>query len=559
MNKETRIKKIQEILKQDPTGSEKVVWKDKLESMPVHEVKLEYLVYNKYNGRILSKTKSFEKKSGDIDPETTGGKKLIEELLWESKESANEKTKIDLEKYGQKRVGIITRDGVIIDGNRRAMLLNRINKFDYFRAIVLDVTSTEDSLEIEKLETSYQMGEDEKLGYNATEKYLKTKEIYLRLTKSSQINLDKLNNEAIKKISDWMGESNSEIEKYMNTMVLMDEYLSYLEYDGIYTQLDSREDQFLSLTKWLNTFYNTESKKGFDGYDNTDVDDLKTIEYDNIAKDEFLESLPKENVFQLYRGGLRSRNLYKEGIIKIKDIPESQKLIDNQKIQRQCAITGKVNINKEKLKEFIDGLNYPLYYLDFETILPAIPKFDKTKPYQQIPFQYSLHILESPEAEFKHVEYLHRDSTNPIPNLLKKLKKDIGPKGSVLVWYKGFETKRNEEMAVMFPEFGKFLEDVNSRVVDLMEPFSNGWFVDKDFFGSASIKYVLPVVVPRLSYKELGIQEGASAQRLWMDAVLRNKAGLDKDKLFSDLVKYCKMDTLAMVEIWRYLNNLLTI
>ena len=126
------------------------------------------------------------------------------------------------------------------------------------------------------------MGEDEKLGYNATEKYLKAKEIYLRLTKSSQIKLSELNDEAIKKIADWMGESNSEVRKYMSTMVLMDEYLNYLEYDGIYTQLDKGEDQFLSLTKWLNTFYGSESKKGFDGYDDTDVDDLKTIAFDYI-------------------------------------------------------------------------------------------------------------------------------------------------------------------------------------------------------------------------------------------------------------------------------------
>ncbi|KKK53797.1 hypothetical protein LCGC14_3091160, partial [marine sediment metagenome] len=168
-------------------------------------------------------------------------------------------------------------------------------------------------------------------------------------------------------------------------------------------------------------------------------------------------------------------------------------------------------------------------------------------------FQYSLHSIEKPGGEFKHVEYLHRDGSNPVPNLLNRLKKDIGPIGSVIVWYKSFEMGRNIEMAEMLPEFAEFLEGVNSRVVDLIEPFANGWFVDKDFFGSASIKSVLPVLVPKLSYKELGVQEGASAQRLWMDAVLRDKSGIDKEKLFSDLVEYCKMDTLAMVEIWKVL------
>ena len=116
--------------------------------------------------------------------------------------------------------------------------------------------------------------------------------------------------------------------------------------------------------------------------------------------------------------------------------------------------------------------------------------------------------------------------------------------------------KRNEEMAGMFPEFTEFLEGVNSRVVDLMEPFSKGLFVDKDFLGSASIKNVLPVLVPELSYKELGIQEGSSAQRLWMERVLKEDSDIDRKKLFSDLVEYCKLDTFAMVKIWSVLENL---
>jgi hypothetical protein len=289
MNKDTRITKIQEIVDREPFMTQEIPWQGKLEAMNVYKIPLNLLVYNKYNGRILSRTKSLENQHLKIDAESDSGKKIIEKLLWNSKIDRNKKTLKDIYDFEQQKVGIITKDGIIIDGNRRVMLLNEIlkdpkytKKYNYFKAVVLPVTLEENPIEIEELETKFQMGEDEKLGYNATEKYLKAKEIYLRLTKSSKINLDDLNDEAIKKISDWMGESNSEIKKYMNTMVLMDEYLNYLEYDGIYTQLDSREDQFLSLTKWLNTFYNTESKKGFDGYDNTDVDDLKTIAFDYL-------------------------------------------------------------------------------------------------------------------------------------------------------------------------------------------------------------------------------------------------------------------------------------
>jgi hypothetical protein len=229
----------------------------------------------------LSRTKSLERQNHSIDTETVAGKKLIEELLYQSKKDRNDKTLINIRDFGQQKVGIITKDGIIIDGNRRVMLLNRIEKYDYFKAVVLPVTLEENPLEIEKLETSFQMGEDEKLGYNATEKYLKAKGLYESLSKC-RYSLDSINEESIKKIADWMGENTSEIKKYLSTMEIMDEYLQYLEYDGIYTQLDDREDQFLFLERWLRTFYKKQSDKAFDGYEDDNVDDLKVIGFDYI-------------------------------------------------------------------------------------------------------------------------------------------------------------------------------------------------------------------------------------------------------------------------------------
>lgn len=297
MDKAVRIQKIQEIVDRDknnPFGKMEIPWMGKLESMEVYQIPLELLVYNKYNGRILSRTKSLEKQGQSINPETEEGKAKIEKLLWDSNSGRNDKTLKNISDFGQQKVGIITKDGIIIDGNRRAMLLNDLQnggklskkkydkKYDYFKAVVLPITVEENPIEIEKLETSFQMGEDEKLGYNATEKYIKAKEIYLRLTQSPEIRLNDLDDVAINKIADWMGESNSEIRKYLSTVVIMDDYLSYLEYDGIYTQLDDREDQFLSLQKWLNTFYDKDSNKAFDGYTNLDVDDLRDISFDYI-------------------------------------------------------------------------------------------------------------------------------------------------------------------------------------------------------------------------------------------------------------------------------------
>jgi len=269
MNKETRIEKISKILEQKPYAQKEIMWQDSLVVMPVYKVPLKYLLYNKYNGRILSRTQSLEAQGTDLHPEEEHDKKIIEGLLWDSKPDRNKKTKNDLELHGQKEIGIITRDGIIIDGNRRAMLLNKIDKYDYFKAVILPVTLEQNPLEIEKLETSYQMGEDEKLGYNPIEKYIKVK------------NLEK-KGITTQEISDWMGENESTIRDYLSVMKTMDDYLDYLQYHGIYTQLDGREDQFINLTKWLNTFYGEGSTKAFDGYKDDDVDDLRLIGYDYI-------------------------------------------------------------------------------------------------------------------------------------------------------------------------------------------------------------------------------------------------------------------------------------
>lgn len=280
MNKDTRIQKIQEIIDRDQNRTDllnqEIMWEKKLESKKVFNIPLEYLIYNKYNGRILSRTKSLEKQNQVIDVESDNGRSIIEKLLWDSKEDRNKKTEASIKEFGQQKVGIITRDGVIIDGNRRAMLLNRVDRLGVFKAIVLPVTLEENPIEIERLETSYQMGEDEKLGYNPIEKYLKAKQIFEKL-------IPKISEkDAIKSIADWMGESESTVNEYLSVIDKMDEYLQYFDYDGIYTQLDGREDQFLSLNKWLNNFYGENSKRANWGYKDDDVDDLKTIAFDYL-------------------------------------------------------------------------------------------------------------------------------------------------------------------------------------------------------------------------------------------------------------------------------------
>lgn len=272
MKKDTRVQKISEIIKRDkdnPHGIQEVFWMDALKPMQVFKIPLEYLIYNKYNGRILSRTESLEQQGTSIDAETIEGRQKIEELLWKSSINRNKQTLESIKSRGQEKVGIITKDGIIIDGNRRAMLLKKSGKYNYFKAVVLPVTIEENPLEIEKLETTYQMGEDEKLGYNPIEKYLKAKNLKKRGVKEADI-------------ASWMGETINTVSEYLGIMHVMDDYLNYLGCDHIYTQLDEREEQLKQLYSWLKSFEGAESRKAFDGYMDTDVDDLKNISYDYI-------------------------------------------------------------------------------------------------------------------------------------------------------------------------------------------------------------------------------------------------------------------------------------
>jgi hypothetical protein len=213
-------------------------------------------------------------------------------------------------------------------------------------------------------------------------------------------------------------------------------------------------------------------------------------------------------------------------------------------------------IQQKEIKDFISKLQYPLYFFDYETMSSLIPYFDGHRPYQQVPFQYSLHTQRTPDSELEHTEYIHADNSDPSRPLVEQLIKDIGDNGSVIVWYEGFEKTRNTELGKMMPEYSDAMEAINSRVVDLMIPFKSKLYDDPRCEGSASIKHVLPVLVPKLSYKALDIQEGGSAQRLWMEAVLDETRKGEKDKILSDLFEYCKLDTLAMVEIYNVLKKL---
>lgn len=247
-----------------------------------------------------------------------------------------------------------------------------------------------------------------------------------------------------------------------------------------------------------------------------------------------------------------------QGLELIHEIPDSFEF-GNGKHRRQVELTklGKPVIQSERVKTFLSAFAYPLYFFDYETIGSVVPPMDGMRPYQQLPMQYSLHILHEPDGELEHREFLHRDTTNPGPALIEQLRADIGERGSVIVWNEGFEKQCNTDLGEMFPEHKTFMAALNDRIVDLMTPFKEGWYEDHRFLSSASIKKVLPVLVPELSYKALNIQEGQTAQRLWMEAVLDGKHPERREQIMEDLLRYCELDTLAMVRIYEKLLDLL--
>ncbi len=262
------------------------------------------------------------------------------------------------------------------------------------------------------------------------------------------------------------------------------------------------------------------------------------------------------SIFDLCWPKNRVAQLLSMGITQLLDIPDDFALSPKQKLQVRAAKTQQQYFELQNIKEFVDGMEYPLYFLDYETLTGVIPPFDGLSPYKQLPFQYSLHILRTPTSELEHYMYLHRDNSDPTVPLSESLAEHIGTAGTILTWNDKFEKSCNDLMARLAPQFKKFYREVNARIDDLCIPFQKSWYVHKDFLGSYSIKKVLPVVVPDLSYSALDINEGAGAQRLWMQSVLDTKLAHQKEKILSDLEKYCELDTLAMVRIYEALIEL---
>lgn len=306
--------------------------------------------------------------------------------------------------------------------------------------------------------------------------------------------------------------------------------------------------------------------------------------------------VPEYSVHDISRIGSSKRkleDLVDSGILSIYDIPEDFPLSERQCNQVNAAQSNKIFINKREIRNFLDTISLPISFLDYETFAAGIPRYSGYSPFNQIPFQFSLHVVKDLDNKPNHYEFIYIGKKRPDEEFILALKRYLPPNGNIIVWNKNFEMSRNKDLAQRNPEHKVFLENLNSRIIDLMDIFNNQYFIHPKFKGKTSIKYILPVLAPDLSYKTLNIQEGATASNTWNKIV---KGEYGENELFNQIIKgkydkeenkekienlwdevfnaedndeefinkelsektthlltYCALDTYAMYAIWKYL------
>ena len=269
-------------------------------------------------------------------------------------------------------------------------------------------------------------------------------------------------------------------------------------------------------------------------------------------------NIPEESVFKIYRlKNTKKFEYYHNGWITYRDLLDNAP-IKNEKQLRQIefGLEDKgTYINKAEIATFLQSLSYPLYFLDFETMQPVIPKYVGTKPYAQIPFQYSLHYIEHEGGELKHKEFLAESGTDPRRALAEQLCADIPMNVCVTAYNKAFECTRIKELAEYYPDMAEHLLNIKDNIVDLLVPFQSGWYYNRAMGGSFSIKSVLPAIFPddpSLNYHNLeGVHNGGEAMTIFPK--IKDMSPENQKIARHNLLKYCELDTYAMVKVWEKL------
>ncbi len=268
--------------------------------------------------------------------------------------------------------------------------------------------------------------------------------------------------------------------------------------------------------------------------------------------------IPSPSVFDLYRMPFAKKiEYYKKGKITYQDLLFDPGITSPKQVRQILyAVSDQgTYVNKESIRDFLDTLSFPLYFLDFETMQTVIPRFVGTKPYAQIPFQYSLHYIEREGGELKHTEYLAKSGTDSRRELAERLCADIPINVCVTAYNKSFECTRIKELAAAFPDLADHLLNIEANIRDLLVPFQTGCYYNRAMGGSFSIKSVLPALFPddpALDYHNLdGVHHGGEAMTLFPK--IKDMPPEEQKKARYNLLKYCELDTFAMVKVWQEL------
>lgn len=266
----------------------------------------------------------------------------------------------------------------------------------------------------------------------------------------------------------------------------------------------------------------------------------------NVPKDSVFEisSVPKAEQFNLYNAGYRT----------VAEIPEKNTLDKNANIHIAAVKKGEVFINTDAIRKFLNKISYPLFFMDFETFMPAVPLYDGTKPYQHLPFQYSLHYKKDKDAALEHFYFLAEQGADPRKSFLENLLKHTSNPGTILAYDALMERNVLKGLKNDFPEYAADIDLRLKRIVDLVQPFQERSYYHPAMKNSFSIKNLLPALVPDLSYNDLKISTGSIA----MIAFEKLQTETDMFKILDireQLLEYCKMDTLAMVKVFEVLEK----
>ena len=269
--------------------------------------------------------------------------------------------------------------------------------------------------------------------------------------------------------------------------------------------------------------------------------------YDCDFMDFCWRHVPEDSVFSLRGRGIDPWEMYRQGVVRMEDVPlDALNLM--QRMQVEYSLDRKAHADPVKIREFLKKVRYPVCFLDFETFGSGIPLFDGTRPYQQVPFQYSLHRIDAEGEESRHFEYLAQPGVDPRKEIAEKLLGEIPEGACVIAYNMAFEKRVMRELGEFAPNHRKRLNAIAEGMIDLMEPFKRRDIYHWRMNGSYSLKSVLPVLVPGMTYEGLEISDGAMASEAYF-AMETIADPAELSRLRKALLEYCKQDTLGLVRL----------